>query len=115
MNECCWNAGEKVGVKRNDPREERGWCEVETPHGEKGLFPKECLQLSKAPLTDEQIPWALRWRIALDVAKGMNYLHSFQPPIVHRDLRSPNVFVRLSPPLATDEATCVRVQMVQLG
>jgi serine/threonine protein kinase len=50
----------------------------------------------QAPRKDEQIPWALRWRIALDVAKGMNYLHSFQPPIVHRDLRSPNVFVRLS-------------------
>jgi serine/threonine protein kinase len=71
--------------------------------------------LVQAPRKDEQIPWALRWRIALDVAKGMNYLHSFQPPIVHRDLRSPNVFVRLSHPLATHEATCAHVPMVQLG
>lgn len=26
-------------------------------------------------------------------AKGMNYLHQLQPPIVHRDLKSPNLLV----------------------
>ena len=35
----------------------------------------------------------LRLRIALDIAKGMKYLHSLSPPIIHRDLRSPNIFV----------------------
>lgn len=35
----------------------------------------------------------LRLRIALDVAKGMQYLHNLSPPVIHRDLRSPNVFV----------------------
>ncbi|KAJ4837979.1 hypothetical protein Tsubulata_037847 [Turnera subulata] len=34
-----------------------------------------------------------RMRMALDVAKGMNYLHTSHPTIVHRDLKSPNLLV----------------------
>lgn len=34
-----------------------------------------------------------RIRMALDVAKGMNCLHSSIPTIVHRDLKSPNLLV----------------------
>ena len=40
---------------------------------------------------------ALTWNkclgIALDVARGMTYLHSFKPPILHRDLKSLNILV----------------------
>ncbi len=31
--------------------------------------------------------------MALDAAKGLLYLHSHKPVILHRDLKSPNLFV----------------------
>eukprot|EP00268_Persea_americana_P051100 TRINITY_DN5620_c0_g1_i10.p1 TRINITY_DN5620_c0_g1~~TRINITY_DN5620_c0_g1_i10.p1 ORF type:complete len:342 (+),score=54.74 TRINITY_DN5620_c0_g1_i10:2458-3483(+) len=34
-----------------------------------------------------------RLRMALDVARGMNYLHCRNPPIIHRDLKSSNLLV----------------------
>lgn len=34
-----------------------------------------------------------RLRMALDVARGMNYLHRRNPPIIHRDLKSSNLLV----------------------
>lgn len=41
-----------------------------------------------------EIDWKLRYKILLDIAEGMRYLHhSLNPPIIHRDLRSPNIFV----------------------
>jgi len=42
----------------------------------------------------EQFPFSVRLNIAIDVAKGMTYLHSLNPPIVHCDLRSPNIFLK---------------------
>ena len=29
----------------------------------------------------------------IDIAKGMNYLHLFIPPIIHRDLKSLNILI----------------------
>lgn len=37
--------------------------------------------------------WSLAWRIALDAARGMSYLHSFDPPLLHRDLKSQNLLL----------------------
>ncbi|PSS04139.1 Serine/threonine-protein kinase [Actinidia chinensis var. chinensis] len=34
-----------------------------------------------------------RLRMALDIARGMNYLHRRNPPIVHRDLKTSNLLV----------------------
>ena len=48
----------------------------------------------------DKFPWRLRLLIALDIAKGMRRLSATVPPIIHRDLRSPNIFVRQLPNLA---------------
>ncbi|KAL8540021.1 hypothetical protein ACS0TY_001568 [Phlomoides rotata] len=34
-----------------------------------------------------------RIHMALDIARGMNYLHRYNPPIIHRDLKSSNLLV----------------------
>ncbi|KAH7441785.1 hypothetical protein KP509_03G054200 [Ceratopteris richardii] len=39
------------------------------------------------------LDWRRRVRMALDIARGMNYLHHLNPPIVHRDLKSSNLLV----------------------
>ncbi|GMI94991.1 MAPKKK delta-1 [Hibiscus trionum] len=43
--------------------------------------------------TNPQLDEKRRMRMALDVAKGMNYLHTSHPTIVHRDLKTPNLLV----------------------
>jgi mitogen-activated protein kinase kinase kinase 9 len=40
-----------------------------------------------------QISWEERKRLTIEIATGMNYLHSFHPPIMHRDLKSMNVLL----------------------
>uniref|UniRef100_J3MCP9 non-specific serine/threonine protein kinase n=1 Tax=Oryza brachyantha TaxID=4533 RepID=J3MCP9_ORYBR len=42
---------------------------------------------------NNQLDERRRIRMALDVARGMNYLHNCSPVIVHRDLKSPNLLV----------------------
>lgn len=37
--------------------------------------------------------WSLRLKVAHDVARGLAALHAHSPPIIHRDLRSPNIFI----------------------
>ena len=37
--------------------------------------------------------WEDRRRLAIDIAKGMNYLHCFKIPVLHRDLKSLNVLI----------------------
>ncbi|KAI3842741.1 hypothetical protein MKW98_015408 [Papaver atlanticum] len=43
--------------------------------------------------TTTTLDWRRRVLIALDIARGMNYLHCYNPPIIHRDLKSSNLFV----------------------
>jgi len=41
--------------------------------------------------------WDTKLHLALDVARGMQFLHNTSPPIVHRDLKSPNVLMKSLP------------------
>jgi len=40
---------------------------------------------------EQALPLSLKFQLAIDVARGMAYLHTSTPPIVHRDLKSLNV------------------------
>ena len=42
---------------------------------------------------EQNMPFSLRIQIATDIAKGMVYLHTRNPPIVHRDIKSLNILV----------------------
>jgi len=39
------------------------------------------------------LTWKQRCKIALDIAKGMSFLHSYKPPFIHRDLKSLNLLL----------------------
>ncbi|CAI9267719.1 unnamed protein product [Lactuca saligna] len=40
-----------------------------------------------------RLDWKRRLHMAMDIARGMNYLHHCKPPIIHRDLKSSNLLV----------------------
>eukprot|EP00026_Physarum_polycephalum_P001262 Phypoly_transcript_01263.p1 GENE.Phypoly_transcript_01263~~Phypoly_transcript_01263.p1 ORF type:complete len:1153 (+),score=139.74 Phypoly_transcript_01263:409-3459(+) len=54
--------------------------------------------------TEKEIDWKFKLKMALDIAKGMQYLHSISPPLIHRDLKSPNVLMASFDPKA--EVNC---------
>ncbi|XP_078610283.1 uncharacterized protein LOC144881243 isoform X2 [Branchiostoma floridae x Branchiostoma japonicum] len=41
----------------------------------------------------KHVPWALKWRILQETILGMNFLHSLDPQIIHRDLKVQNVLL----------------------
>lgn len=46
--------------------------------------------LYEALIGNRQFTWPLRYRIALDIARGMAALHGLNPPLCHSDLKCPN-------------------------
>ena len=47
----------------------------------------------KSPGEQEELSWQRRLHMLRDAAIGMHYLHTRSPPIIHRDLKSPNLLV----------------------
>ncbi|OWZ23593.1 Serine/threonine protein kinase [Phytophthora megakarya] len=59
---------------------------------------------------DVVIDMGRQYGFARDTALGMNYLHSFQPPILHRDLKSPNLLIDSSYALKISDFGLARVR-----
>ncbi|KAL8482643.1 hypothetical protein ACS0TY_025619 [Phlomoides rotata] len=46
------------------------------------------------PSRGSALTWHLRMKIALDIARGLEYLHDHcRPPVIHRDLKSSNILL----------------------
>ncbi|KAG9040746.1 hypothetical protein FS837_000233 [Tulasnella sp. UAMH 9824] len=61
-----------------------------------------------------ELPVAERLQISLQVSRGLAYLHSFEPPIVHGDLKPGNILLRKNLPAALCDFGLSRV-MVTIG
>ncbi|EFJ49685.1 hypothetical protein VOLCADRAFT_33660, partial [Volvox carteri f. nagariensis] len=48
------------------------------------------------PKAAKELTWSKRLDMLRDVASGMQYLHSRKPPVIHGDLRSPNLLLDLT-------------------
>ena len=64
-------------------------------------------------------PETMRWeklgkKVALDVALGINYLHTRRPPLLHRDLKSPNVLLSEEGVAKIADVGMVRSQVKEL-
>ncbi|KAJ6732263.1 hypothetical protein OIU79_003400 [Salix purpurea] len=59
------------------------------------LMPNGCLEdLLHGPSRGSSLNWHLRLKIALDTARGLEYLHEFcKPVVIHRDLKSSNILL----------------------
>jgi len=51
--------------------------------------------LNNSVLANE-LDWNTKIKMAIDVAQGMNYLHTYNPKIIHRDLKTLNLLVDTS-------------------
>lgn len=50
----------------------------------------------RSPALAAKLDWSRRLSMMLDTAKGLVYLHGHNPPIIHRDLKSPNLLLDAS-------------------
>ncbi|KAL7237111.1 hypothetical protein ACSBR1_020223 [Camellia fascicularis] len=65
----------------------------------------------------KQLRWSERVKIAIGVAKALEYLHSRSPPIVHRDVKSSNILLseNCQPQLSDFGAAIVQQQTQQVS
>ncbi|CAL5328856.1 unnamed protein product [Camellia sinensis] len=65
----------------------------------------------------KQLRWSERVKIAIGVAKALEYLHSRSPPIIHRDVKSSNILLseNCQPHLSDFGAAIVQQQTQQVS
>jgi len=65
----------------------------------------------------EDISWFRVLRAAIDTVKGLLCLHSWKPPIVHRDLKTLNLLVRIinQSITASSSSSCSRARALSLS
>jgi len=68
-------------------------CTIITEYIESGSLYDFVLKEGKHKDANIPYTWPLRLKIAKDIAKGCAFLHSASPPVIHRDLKSPNILV----------------------
>ncbi|RZC58500.1 hypothetical protein C5167_005804 [Papaver somniferum] len=62
-----------------------------------------------------KLDWRRRVLMALDIARGTNYLHNCNPPVVHRDLKSSNLLVDKNWTVKNRIAVNLLVVFIRLG
>lgn len=55
--------------------------------------PSDPTGAKRITVSPSSFSWKLKMKLAYDIARGMQYLQHIWPPVIHRDLRSPNIFV----------------------
>lgn len=60
--------------------------------------------------TNKPLTWPQAIRIAIDIALGLRFLHSASPPLIHRDMKSPNIMV-----VSTDSRSRTMVKLADFG
>jgi ankyrin repeat protein/serine/threonine protein kinase len=88
-----------AGLRHDNIQDLRGYCI--TPDGP-AIVSKYYAQGSMAdalrqglsnPERRAELTWSRRLRMAVDVAAGLLYMHSYDTPILHRDLKAVNCFL----------------------
>ncbi|KAL4430022.1 hypothetical protein ABPG77_004392 [Micractinium sp. CCAP 211/92] len=64
-----------------------------TEYCPKGNLTSVLMAAKRDAALSAELTWRRRLGMALDAARGMVYLHTRSPPIIHRDLKSPNLLV----------------------
>ncbi|CAL0316287.1 unnamed protein product [Lupinus luteus] len=80
------NNGKVVAVKKLDVASE--------PETNNEFLTQACRKGVQGAQPGPTLDWIQRVRIAVDAARGLEYLHEkVQPPVIHRDIRSSNVLI----------------------